>query len=141
MTAQNTSERNTSERNTWQAMRRGFMHKCPACGDGQLFQSYAKSVDECAQCKTEMHHHRADDMPAYLVMFFWGKIVITAFVTTAIVYDPPAWVHYALWGPLMLIGALVLLPSMKGAVIGAQWGLKMHGFDDEAAPEAEYDWP
>lgn len=128
-------------RNALQAVKRGFTHKCPSCGEGKLFQSYAKPVDECSQCQTEIHHHRADDMPAYLVMFFWGKIVVSLFVTVALFLDPPVWVHYAVWAPLMVVGSIALLPSMKGAVIGFQWARFMHGFGDDAPDNAEYDWP
>ena len=44
----------------------------------------------------------------------------------------PGWVHLAIWVPLTIILALVLLQPFKGAVIGLQWANRMHGFG--AAP-------
>ncbi len=42
---------------------------------------------------------------------------------------PEIWVHMALWIPLTLILALGILRPAKGAIIGLQWALYMHGFD------------
>jgi uncharacterized protein (DUF983 family) len=51
------------------------------------------------------------------------------------------WLHFAVWAPLTLILALAMLQPIKGAVIGLQWALYMHGFGGEsdhieAHPEA-----
>jgi hypothetical protein len=43
----------------------------------------------------------------------------------------------SLWVPLTLILSLSLLRPIKGALIGLQWALYMHGFD----PDAEDDTP
>ena len=37
--------------------------------------------------------------------------------------------------PLTLILSLVLLQPVKGAVVGVQWALRMHGFDEKSEPE------
>jgi hypothetical protein len=37
-----------------------------------------------------------------------------------------------MWFPLTIGLTLLLLPRIKGALVGLQWALKMHGFD---APE------
>lgn len=50
------------------ALLRGTMCKCPACGEGQLFRKFLKVSDTCNACGEELRHHRADDMPAYIVM-------------------------------------------------------------------------
>ena len=34
-----------------------------------------------------------------------------------------------------MILTLVLLPSVKGALVGLQWALRMHGFDPDAKEE------
>jgi hypothetical protein len=36
--------------------------------------------------------------------------------------------------PFTLIASLLLLPPVKGAVVGLQWAFRMHGFD-ESRPE------
>ena len=50
-------------------------------------------------------------------------------------YRPPLWLHAAIWLPLTVILALILLPPIKGALVGLQWALLMHGFDPDAKEE------
>ena len=50
-------------------------------------------------------------------------------------YRPPLWLHAALWLPLTVILTLLILPSVKGALIALQWALRMHGFDPDAKEE------
>jgi hypothetical protein len=42
-------------------------------------------------------------------------------------------VQAAVWLPLTLILTLLLLPRVKGALIGLQWALYMHGFGTATA--------
>jgi uncharacterized protein (DUF983 family) len=44
-------------------------------------------------------------------------------------YRPALWIHAALWLPMTLIVAMSTLPLIKGALVGHQWALYMHGFD------------
>ncbi|HKH34772.1 MAG TPA: DUF983 domain-containing protein, partial [Beijerinckiaceae bacterium] len=48
--------------------RRGLVGRCPACGQGRLFGRFLKVCDECPSCGAELHHHRANDLPPYLVI-------------------------------------------------------------------------
>ena len=43
-------------------------------------------------------------------------------------FHPDYWVHIAMWFPLTIGLSLWLLPRIKGALIGLQWALRMHGF-------------
>ena len=43
-------------------------------------------------------------------------------------YKPSAWLNAAIWLPLVIILSLVLLPRIKGMLVGLQWALRMHGF-------------
>ena len=108
------------------------MHKCPACGTGALYWRFLKVADACPKCGEELHHHRADDAPPYFTIVIVGHIVVGLVLAVEMAYRPPLWVHAALWMPLTVILALVLLPSIKGALIGLQWALRMHGFDPNA---------
>jgi uncharacterized protein (DUF983 family) len=53
---------------TFDTLLKGFRGYCPACGKGRMFRAYLKVADACPACGEELHHHRADDFPAYLVM-------------------------------------------------------------------------
>ncbi|MBA3448418.1 MAG: DUF983 domain-containing protein [Pseudaminobacter sp.] len=117
-------------RPTWIAMKRGFLGLCPHCGEGKLFSSFLKTVDRCAHCGEDMHHHRADDLPAYLVVAIVGHIVVGAFMAVEATSTLSTWQHLAIWAPLTVIASLLLLQPIKGAVVGLQWANYMHGFGD-----------
>lgn len=115
----------------WQAMKRGMLGKCPRCGEGKLFRAYVKTVDHCAVCGEEIKHHRADDLPAYLVVVILGHIVVGAAMGVEASTELSLLQHLFIWLPLTIIGALVMLQPVKGAVVGLQWALYMHGFGGE----------
>lgn len=111
------------------AAKRGFLCRCPNCGQGKLFRKFLKVVDECPACGEEMHHHRADDAPAYLVILIVGHLIVPAALLVEKLYQPPHWLAFSIWIPLTLFLALALLQPIKGAIIGWQWAQRMHGFD------------
>lgn len=111
-----------------QAMRRGWSQKCPACGNGKLYRQYLKVVDRCEACGEEMHHHRADDAPPYFTMIVTGHVVVGGILIAERIWAPETWVHLAVWLPTLVLMSLWLLPRIKGALVGAQWALRMHGF-------------
>ena len=45
-------------------------------------------------------------------------------------YSPSVPLQLSIYLPLTLILSLVLLQPVKGAVVGVQWALRMHGFDE-----------
>lgn len=116
------------------ALTRGFAGRCPECGSGRLFRAFLKIADRCPQCGCELHHHRADDAPPYFVILIVGHIVVPLVLTVEVALRPPLWVHMALWVPATLVLALLLLPRVKGAIVGLQWALRMHGFSEASAP-------
>ncbi|MCH9806418.1 MAG: DUF983 domain-containing protein [Alphaproteobacteria bacterium] len=111
-----------------QSMLRGAAQKCPACGEGNVFSSYLKVNDACPSCSEELHHQRADDAPPYFTMMIVGHIVVALVLLVEDLYAPALWVHAALWAPMILVMSLWLLPRVKGALIGLQWAMRMHGF-------------
>ena len=124
------NESDTASRSVVRSMARGFLLKCPNCGSGRLFKGYLKSVDQCEVCGEAFHHHRADDLPPYLTVFIVGHLVVALFMAAEEMADLPLWVHLAIWLPVTLVLALVLLKPLKGATIGLQWAIRMHGFGD-----------
>ena len=116
-------------RDVVQAMWRGFRGCCPACGEGRLFRSFLKVSESCPECGEELHHHRADDFPAYLVIVIVGHIVVPLVLTVETHLAPAYWIHLALWLPLTLGLSLSLLQPVKGVVVAVQWFLGMHGFE------------
>jgi uncharacterized protein (DUF983 family) len=123
----------TARPDTMTAIMRGLRCRCPNCGEGKLFRKYLKTVDHCSVCGAEMHHHRADDAPAYFTILIVGHIVVPLALTVETDYSPPYWVHYALWLPLTMALSVGLLQPIKGAIVAWQWAHAMHGFDTSRA--------
>ena len=115
---------------TPRAMGRGLLCRCPACGRGRLFGRYLKVVASCEACGREMHHHRADDLPPYLVIFIVGHAIAWGILVAETSYEAPIWFHMAVWPLLTVVLSLALLQPLKGAVVGLQYALRMHGFGE-----------
>lgn len=127
-----------AERRPWQrAMWRGALGHCPHCGEGRLFVSFLKVKDSCEACGEELHHHRADDAPPYFTMFIVGHIVVPLMLVVERLWAPPLAVHFIGWTIVTLGLTFALMPAVKGAIVGLQWALRMHGFDYAAQREGE----
>ena len=118
-------------RDGWQAFLRGLRGRCPACGEGKMFRGLLKVADHCPACGEALHHHRADDAPAYFNIVLVGHIVVPLVLAVEVAFAPPYWLHAVLWLPLTLILAFALMHPIKGAVVAWQWAVKMHGFDPD----------
>lgn len=116
-------------RDSWIALLRGWRGRCPNCGQGRLFRAFLKVADQCPACHETLHHHRADDAPAYFVILIVGHLVVPLALAVETAYALPYWLHAALWGPLTLGLALLLLQPIKGAIVAFQWAHRMHGFN------------
>lgn len=110
------------------ALLRGWRRRCPSCGAGPMMRGYLKVRDSCPVCGEELHHHRADDGPAYLTILIVGHLLAPILLFT-----------YTRWRPEPLVLAvgftigtvalsLYLLPRLKGALVALQWANRMHGF-------------
>ena len=131
------TQRAAKARSVQSAMLRGALLRCPRCGIGSLFGSYLKTVERCGHCNEALHHHRADDAPAYFTMFIVGHIVVGGVLYMEQTWAPEAWVHAMIWLPLTVVLCLLLLPAIKGLLVGLQWALRMHGFGSELDQPSE----
>jgi len=110
------------------ALKRGLFCRCPNCGKGKIFSAFLKTSDICPSCGEEIHHHRADDLPAYCVIIIAGHFVLPLMLLSMAYTAWPNWVHLSIWLPSFLIISVALLQPVKGAIIALQWAVGMHGF-------------
>ena len=120
-----------ARRDVWTALKRGLRGRCPRCGEGKLFRAFLKVADHCSVCGQDFTPHRADDLPAYLVIVIVGHFVVPMILWIETDYSLPVPLQLAIYLPLTLVLSLALLQPVKGAVVGMQWALRMHGFDEE----------
>src|SRR6185312_4475112 len=100
---------------------RGLAQRCPACGQGAIFRAYLKVSDRCPQCGEELHHHRADDAPPYFTIIVVGHIVVGGVLAMEQGLAPASWVQAVVWLPLTVLLSVLILPRVKGALVGLQW--------------------
>jgi len=100
---------------------RGLRGRCPACGEGKLFQGFLGLRPACDRCGLDYGFADAGDGPAVFVILIGGGIVVFAALMTEVVYQPPYWLHAALWLPLILLVTLAPLRLLKGLLIALQY--------------------
>jgi uncharacterized protein (DUF983 family) len=121
----------TEKRDVWTAMKRGFRGRCPRCDEGKLFRAFLKVDNHCSACGLDFTPHRADDLPAYLVIVIVGHLLVPVILWIETDYSPPVWLQLSIYLPFTVAASLLLLQPVKGAVVGMQWALRMHGFDEQ----------
>lgn len=119
----------------FRSMRRGFMCRCPSCGKGALFGKFLKPVPECAVCGEDLSHQRADDAPPYFTMMIVGHLLVPIIFAIQIEMELSIGANLAIWLPVTGLATVALLQPVKGAIIGLQWALRMHGFDGLPDPD------
>ena len=113
------------------ALLRGWRCKCPSCGNGALLKNHLKVNDTCTVCREELHHHRADDGPAYLTILIVGHIMIALLYEVFVIYRPEPLTLFTIFAVGSVGLSLYLLPRLKGVVIGFQWARYMGGFGSD----------
>jgi uncharacterized protein (DUF983 family) len=79
-----------------------------------------------------MEGQRSDDLPPYITIFVVGHVVVPLILAIEMSANPwSMWVTMAVFAPLTLALTILLMQPVKGAVIGMQWGLRLHGFDPQ----------
>ena len=115
------------------AVSRGLKRRCPACGHGRAFAGYLRQVDHCGRCGEQLGHIRADDFPPYLTIFLVGHIVVPALLMVEQTYQWPMQLHMLVWPALTLLLSLIVLPILKGGVLGYMWSMGLTGRERQGA--------
>ncbi|MDG2404229.1 MAG: DUF983 domain-containing protein [Paracoccaceae bacterium] len=122
------------KRSTWPAVLKGWRRKCPSCGKGQLLCGHLTVCDTCTVCRQELHHHKADDGPAYLTILIVGHLMAPLLHIVFVTWRPEPLVLFAIFGVGCVAASLYLLPRLKGVIVAIQWARYMHGFQKVPIP-------
>ena len=112
----------------FQSLARGLRCRCPSCGEGRSFRAFLKVSDSCPACGEELHHHNADDLPAYIVVSLVGHVMLSMALWIEVGYRPEYWVFAATLLPVAFIMTFGLLQPVKGAIVALQWHMGLDGF-------------
>jgi uncharacterized protein (DUF983 family) len=102
----------------------GISGRCPRCGEGKLFDGFLKVRPHCSACGLDFGFADSADGPAVFIMLIAGFVVLGAALYVEIAYEPPIWLHLAIWLPLSVIVCLALLRPMKGLAVALQYAHK-----------------
>ena len=100
------------------AVGRGVRNRCPVCGEGKVFKGFLSVVPECSACGAPLGLLRADDAPPYIVIFLVGHLLVPVVFWVERHYEPPMWLHMAVWLPLFAVLCTLMLRPVKGGVVG-----------------------
>jgi uncharacterized protein (DUF983 family) len=99
----------------------GLAGRCPRCGKGKMFSGFLRLKPACEACGLDYSFVDAGDGPAVFVILIAGFIVVGAALIVETLYQPPFWLHAAMWLPLILITTLAPLRALKGVLIALQY--------------------
>ena len=95
--------------------------RCPRCGKGALFEGFLTVRERCAACGLDLSRHDSGDGPAVFIILVLGAVVVGLALWVEVRWQPPLWVHAALWGPLTLGGAIAMLRPLKGFMVALNY--------------------
>jgi uncharacterized protein (DUF983 family) len=104
-----------------QSAMRGLACKCPRCGKGKLYAGFLALRPACGNCGLDYAFIDSGDGPAVFIIMIAGAIVVGAALIVEVKYQPPFWLHAALWLPLILATTLLPLRPMKALLIALQF--------------------
>jgi uncharacterized protein (DUF983 family) len=99
----------------------GLLGRCPRCGKGRLFHGYLAVPERCEVCGLDYAFANSGDGPAVFIILIAGFIVTGAALIVEVSYQPPLWVHAALWLPIGIGLPLLLLRPFKATLVALQY--------------------
>ncbi|WJR79035.1 DUF983 domain-containing protein [Bradyrhizobium sp. NP1] len=105
----------------FQSAMRGLACRCPRCGQGKLYAGFLTLRPRCEACGLDYAFIDTGDGPAIFIIMLAGAIVVAAALIVEVKYQPPLWLHAALWLPLIVVTTLLPLRAMKSLLIALQF--------------------
>ncbi len=101
--------------------RDGLSGHCPRCSKGRMFDGLLAVAPRCEVCGLDFSFADTGDGPAIFVMTIAGFIIVGLGLYIEVAYQPPYWVHVAIFLPLSAIVCIGLLRPAKGLLIALQY--------------------
>ncbi len=106
----------------------GLRCRCPACGRGRLFKGLLTVAPKCEACGLDYAPHDTGDGPAVFVIFILGFVVVALAYAVEMLFEPPLWLHYAIWPPVITGLALLLLRPAKAILVALHYKNLRHEY-------------
>ncbi len=112
------------------AISRGLRCRCPACGEGPLFDGFLHVRSVCKVCGADLSGQDSGDGPVAFIILIVGAIVVGLALVVEVKFSPPVWLHLLLWLPLTLILTLALMRPLKSLLIALQYRHRSEDFSE-----------
>ena len=99
----------------------GLRCRCPRCGQGRLFNGFLTLAKRCEVCGLDLSFADPADGPAFFVTTGVSILIIGAWAWSAVVFDPPIWLQFALVFPALVAGCLTVLRPVKAWLVAEQY--------------------
>lgn len=103
------------------ALAAGLRGRCPRCGQGRLFSGFLTVAAGCGVCGLDFSFADSGDGPAVFIILVVGFVVVAAVLIVEVLYQPPYWLHAALWLPAIVVLSLGLLRPFKATLVALQY--------------------
>jgi uncharacterized protein (DUF983 family) len=104
------------------------LFRCPRCGRGKLYRGLLTIVDECSECHLKFTGREQGDGPAFFAILIVGGFAAIGAAVVEIKYEPPFWLHAAIWIPFIIIATLMSLRVLKAALIAMEYQYRKDDF-------------
>lgn len=99
----------------------GLGCRCPRCGRGRLYSGFLTVRPACEACGLDLKKADSGDGPAVFIIFILGALVVPLALWSEARFEPPMWVHMAIWPAVILGLSLGMLRPMKALMIALQF--------------------
>jgi uncharacterized protein (DUF983 family) len=114
-----------AEKSIWRGISRGLAGRCPTCGKGHLFRGFLKIRLPCEVCAADNTIYPSDDFPPYLTILVVGHVLVPLILVVDQVFPLSLWWEMGIWPPVAGLLCLLVLPRMKGAIVGFCWAAEL----------------
>ena len=106
----------------------GLRCACPRCGQGKLYGGLLTIAAKCSVCDLDLSRFNVDDGAAFFIIVGYSALIIPLALWLEFAVSPPIWLHLVIWGPVVIVGAIVLMRILKAWLVAQQF---KHGVTDE----------
>lgn len=108
--------------------RSALLGRCPRCGNGSLYRGFLTVADSCKICGLPLKASEQGDGAAFFCICIIGSLAGIFAAIVEVMYQPPYWLHAAIWIPFIIISSLFGIRATKAAIIAMQYKFRPEDF-------------
>ena len=114
-----------TSRPVWSAIWNGTKRRCPKCGRDKLFHGYADVVENCGNCGERLDQYNVGLLLPFIVIMIVAHLLVFIMLQMEPGGTPSPLLYLMVLVPLAVILPLIILPTVKGAIVGVLWSRQL----------------